>query len=138
LGNRAGTGKTPHLSVYRSKEKHAMSEELVSGFSATQQANTQPDQSFVWDAEESSGTTSPRLSSRREAGPRWAMTAQQASPGIGANGSVQAAWSADNRSYAVTFSGFMVQESVNNIESSDQNGTPGTAAPIIVAAYLAS
>jgi uncharacterized protein YfaQ (DUF2300 family) len=67
-----------------------------------------------------------------------ALIAKQTNPAILADGNVQAAWSKDNRSYVVTFSGSMVQPNVNNITSSDQNGAAGDAARIIVAAYLHS
>jgi hypothetical protein len=129
-----------------------MSQELISGFSATRQANNQPDQTFVWDAEESNGgltiavrygggTGTPHSATAFiSTGSTTAvtLTPQQQGLATAAVGNVQAAWSNDNRSYVVTFSGLMVQGGVNNIESSDQNGAPGDAAPIIVAAYLAS
>ena len=129
-----------------------MGQELISGLSATRATTTQPDQTFVWDAKESAGgltmtvryggsTNTNNLATafiKTGSTAPVALTASQNNPDIAAAGNVQAAWSPDNRSYVVTFSGNMVRSGVNNIVSSDQNGVAGDAAQIIVAAYLSS
>jgi hypothetical protein len=127
-----------------------MAQELVTGISATTTDTAQ--QTFVWNAVERNqqlkvtcsyggGTATNNLSSVLIP---WGSTAplnltqSPSNPAINAAGSIQVYWSADQTSYIVTFSGLMVQPNVNNILSSNMNGAPATAEPIIVAAYLSA
>jgi len=128
-----------------------MGVELVSGLCVTNDAPTDSLETILWHAQESrdaltisvkyGGVT--HLDNLASAPIPWGSTAPvpmvptKPNPKIAVVGTVRASW-LGSASYVVTFSGGMIRPNLINISSSDQNGVPADAAPIIVAAYLDS
>jgi hypothetical protein len=126
-----------------------MGTEIASGFSDTRGATTAPDATFIWDVIETNGnlgvkcaygggTDNSNIQIANIPAGSTALVNMPAgtNPNISVKGGVKAAWSDANQSYIVTFTGQMVRPGVNNITSSDQNGTAADNFPIIVYAYM--
>lgn len=126
-----------------------MGTEVASGLSVTRGAATAPDSTFIWDVVETAGNLKVKVSygggtdnnnvqiANIAAGSTTPVNIPAGTnPAISVIGKVSAVWSDANQSYVVVFSGQMVRPNVNNITSSDQNGTAADDYPIIVYAYM--
>jgi len=126
-----------------------MGYEIATGLSATRNHLNLPDLTFIWDAEEKGDKLSVTVKYGGENGiirvgkaiiTLGSSKAVEVLPDndkyIFPKGKVKAAWSEDNKSYAVTFSGQMVRPGVNNIISTDQNPVSKDPEEIIVYVYL--
>ncbi|HEX8655048.1 MAG TPA: hypothetical protein VF693_07485 [Allosphingosinicella sp.] len=126
-----------------------MGTEIATGLCVTKAALNAPDTTFIWDVVETNGNLAVKAaygggtdnSNIQIANIPAGSTASVNMPAgtnplISVIGRVAAAWSDGNQSYVVTFSGQMVRPGVNNIISSDQNGTAADKFPVIVYAYM--
>ncbi|HEX8626058.1 MAG TPA: hypothetical protein VF782_13415 [Allosphingosinicella sp.] len=127
-----------------------MGTEVATGLCVTRGALNAPDSTFIWDVVENAGALTVKVlygggtdnsniqTAKIPAGSTALVNLSAATnPGaIGVTGRVSAAWSDNNESYVVIFSGQMVRPGVNNITSSDQNGTAVDNFPTIVYAYM--
>ena len=126
-----------------------MGNQVATGLSATRSANTSPDLTFVWDVVEQGanlqvkvnyggGTDIDNLGTATI--PVGSTTPVKMTPAqnsaMSVNGTVSAVWGDTNNSYVVSFTGQMVRVNMNNIISSNLNGAPSDAYPIIVFANL--
>jgi hypothetical protein len=127
-----------------------MAAELVSGICSTRSTLDELDGTYLWDVQEAGdyleiivryGVGKDTSNVGTASIPVGNTSAVSITPAknavITVQGTVRAAWSDNNRSYVITFSGEMNRPRTSNVFSSDRLVSRG-GSPIIVGAYLSS